>query len=226
MSALFTITGARYLQWALTALLAATLTGCLPVVWAVPPTQFDIGAGAATGMTTGAPEAIIPIGIGAYPLAFALQHHERPFDVGLGYRGLLSFQGTSMHAPYLEATYMHRPHYDGFWTRATGRDLRTGLAARGKLFFGSHLESPRPAVGMRFFVEFVGFHDREGAHCDISNFTSWFCGYTRGYGERSWGLYAEAQRSISFADPYTGLYLGLFWRIHAGAGFGFVGGFN
>lgn len=208
-------------------LLSLLLAGCVPVAWVVPPTQLDIGVGAASGLPVAEPALAVPFGVSVHPLAFPKQLSERPYDFAVGYRGILSFAGQSdqasaAHSTYLEASFLHLPTTQGFWSRGLNR-LRVGVSGRGKLLFGPAIAGPQLGVGMRFFVEFVRFDDRQGAECNIANFTSWFCGYSRAYGERGWGLYVEAQRSLSFADAYTGIYTGIYMRLPASAGAGFVG---
>lgn len=198
--------------------------GCVPVAWVVPPTTMDFGAGGAQDFFPESSELgfVLPFSVGVYPLAFPEPHQNRSYDFGFGYRGVISLERAAIfHAPYLEASYLYRPAADGFW-----RSTRFGLSGRAHLYFGHPELFALPTAGARFFVEFAHHVDYDSIDCTIDSGAGWFCGYSRGYGERSFGFFLEAQRSLYLHTPYTGLFAGLMWRAPASMGAGFLGGFH
>lgn len=206
----------------LIALVGLFLSSCVPVAWVVPPTQLDVGFGGATDVS---PERdgstwMFPFAVGAHPLGLLKEHHSRPFDVALGYRlHLFSEYSRVMHGPYLEATYFVWPTDQYPWHR-----MRLGFSPRGYLYFGHSERAFLPTLGIRATLEFVSHVDFESADCTIRTGASFFCGYSRGFGERSFGLYIEGQRAVTPVHPYTAFFGGLTWRAPASMGAGLVGG--
>ena len=203
----------------LIALVAALfLSGCLPVAWVVPPMQAELGLGAATSLPPQDGAALTtPVAVGVYPLGAFEYLHDRNFDVGLGYRGLIYWADTNfLNGAYLEGAYLHNFHR----TFRTGR-WRAGAALRGHLYYGHPDARWMPAMGLRGTMEFVSFARFESAECTL-DLAGAFCGYSTGAGERGFGFFVEAQQSLTQSAHYIALYGGIFWRIPASAGAGVV----
>lgn len=199
-----------------------SLSGCVPVAWVIPPMQAELGLGAAASLPPDEGASLSsPVAVGVYPLGAFEYLHERNFDVGAGYRGLFYWaDGAMLHAPYLEAVYLHnfqRSFRTGRW--------RAGAGMRGHLFWGHPSTRVMPVAGLRGTMEFVRYVQFESVDCSI-DLGGAFCGYSVGTGERGVGFFLEAHQSLTQSAHYIALYGGVFWRIPTSAGAGLVASFR
>jgi hypothetical protein len=100
----------------LLAALASTSAGCVPLVWALPPLQYQVGGGARVEPVADDVGLGIDARIGVHPLGAFEQLLDRNFDIGLGYAYALGpIPASHLHGLFLEGQLLHgAPAKGGF----------------------------------------------------------------------------------------------------------------
>ncbi len=137
-----------------------SLTACVPLPFAVPPTKVDIGvAGRLGDDEPGA--ATVPIRLGLHPLQILEDRHTRQFDFAPGWGFYPTSSGRFMHGPFFEAGWLHPLGFD-----AEGSGWRWGLNAKGHYLFADELDSGL-GLTLQATIEWTSFVTGPFAECSV-----------------------------------------------------------
>lgn len=197
----------------LSGLMILTLSGCLPVIWATPPTKLETGVGASRVSRedgNGAyPQGHFDVRGSLSPLQFFPELGERRADVGLGYGARFHFFDSPLilHGPYLKGYALMYPARRG--RLGVGMQMHALLSNRNEYT----LEGGRAAF--RVFYEWSDFAEGPFDTC-----SSDFCGTGYAYGEGSFGFYAEVSNTLLATRWEQGVTAGILIRLPGTVGAG------
>lgn len=137
-----------------------TLTACVPLPFAVPPTKVDVGVAARLGDDEpGA--ATVPIRLGLHLLQMLEDRHERSYDFAPGWGFYPTTSGSFMHGPFFEAGWLHPIKYD-----AERSGWRWGVNGKGHYLLAEDLDSGF-GVTLQGTIEWTSFVTGPFAECTV-----------------------------------------------------------
>lgn len=226
-------------------LLAVLQCACVPILFATPPVEVQVGAAGAVHEEA---EFAVPVRVDAQPMQLVREQKDRKFDFGLGYL-FVPGTGSYLHGPGLNVGILqgseHVPQDE-----QPGLALRWGGAARANLMYsGSGFDQNGWGVGLQGRIEWVrysagpfsGCNDNDDEyyppparepsqdpypaepHYDddddepaLSCFTGW------AEGETAFGFFVEASRASIGNETFMWFGGGILFRLPASAAAGFA----
>lgn len=211
-----------------TLLSVAMCAACFPVAWVLPPTQLDVGVGAANTsddrFRTGEEDVaythksvVLDARASVSPLAAVAGFEDRLVDVSAGYGMRHAWMPKLVtHGPFLGASVMI-PVTDTPGRRLTlGAQLHALIGARR---MGNAIAGNRASGRVGF--EWSSWREGPFDECSF-DLDGGFCGGGYSFGEIAWSPYIEVSRAQVQRQSEWGVTAGMTLRLPASVGAGLV----
>ena len=208
---------------ALPLLLALSGTGCLPLLWAVPPVQVSTGIGTPVPDGDGNAPAI-SMQVGLHPLQLGRDLHARVYDIGAGYSGRWLPSASNGVERYL-----HGAHLESAWLPAIFDEPsspRFAVGGRVNAFFPHRLDDIALGGAVHATIEWPTFVESAGGDCGARGggvgSSVAYCAVHASYGEAALGFYLSAEYLHERREHVFSGTAGVRIRIPSSAGLGFL----